>query len=154
MDVPSRLIKIAGFVAPAYRAAPNNALLLCLCANDVAAAFAAPMLRLPEPPTGFVIDDRFAMHYAAALKANPEIHDGAIMARRSGEHYAVSGWSYRLFPPPVAMAPEANRGSAFHSCLAMSAMRGIDGILLFSGREAMVFRDGEILKEAIPLLGL
>jgi hypothetical protein len=154
MEVPSRLVRIAGFVAPAYRAAPNNAFLLCLCDNTAITPYAAPMLRSPEPPTGFVIDDRFAVHYADALKINPEIHDGAIMARRIGErHYIVSGWSYRLFPPPVAMIPTANRGSAFHSCLAMSALPGIDGLLLFSGEEVTMFQGGEVLKEPTSLLG-
>jgi hypothetical protein len=153
MEVSSRLVKIAGFVAPAYRAAPNNALLLCLCAND-ATSHAAAMPRSPEPLTGFTIDDRFAEHYANALNANPEIHDGAIMARRNGEHYTVFGWSYRLFPPSVVEASVANRGSAFHSCLAMSALADIDGVLLFSANAIMIFRNGGLLQDVGSVLSL
>jgi hypothetical protein len=144
MNNPLRLTTIAGFVAPAYRAAPNNALLLCLCKDTIPAAYAAPMSRAPEPPTGFLIDDRFSERYGAALKANPAIHDGAIMAYRRNDGYTVNGWSYRLFPPPIQHSPLENRGTAFHSCLAMSALDGVDGVLLFSGREAFVFCGGAI----------
>ena len=146
MYVSPRLMKIASFVAPAYRAAPNNALLLCLCAN-ASCSHAVGMLRSPEPPTGFMIDERFAERYAAALSANPAIHDGAIMGRRDGEYYTVFGWSYRLFPPPIVEASVTNRGSAFHSCLAISALPEIDGLFLFSGREIMIFRNGGLLKD-------
>lgn len=135
-------------MAPAYRVAPHNTLLLCLYASEIAASYAEPMLRSPEPPTGFVIDERFAMHYVAALKTNPAIHDGAIMGRRIAERYVVSGWSHRLFPPPITTAQVENRGSAFNSCLAMSALNGLDGLLLFSGGELLAFRDGRVLKEA------
>lgn len=38
-----------------------------------------------------------------------------------------------------------NRGSEFHSCLAMLALPEIDGMLLFGGSEALVFRSGAIL---------
>jgi hypothetical protein len=102
------------------------------------------MLRSPEAPIGFVIDRRFADHYASAVRANREIHDGAIMAHLVGGAYIVTGWSYRLFPPPIAGEPPPNRGSAFHSCLAMSALPGIDGLFLFSGNKAFIFQQGAV----------
>ena len=144
MKMSLRLTTLLGFVAPAYRAAPDNALLLCLCTNVVPSAYACPMPLEPEPATGFLIDEDFATYYAAALNANSAIHDGAVMACRSDDSYAVRGWSFRLFPPAIAERGEVNRGTAFHSCLAMSAVMGVDGLILCSGRQGIVFCNGAV----------
>ena len=139
-----RLTKLVGFVAPAYRATADDALLLCLYAGVAPTAYACPMPREPKPATGFLIDDSFAAYYAAALKVNSAIHDGAVMACKSGDSYTVQGWSFRLFPPAIAQCEEVNRGTAFHSCLAMSAVPSVDGLILCSRKEAIVFCEGII----------
>lgn len=148
MKMSLHLKRLIGSVSPAYRAFPENALLLCLCANAIPSAYAWPMPRDPEPATGIPIDASFAADYAAALSVNGAIHDGAIMACRSDRGYIVQGWSYRLLPPPLPRESEFNRGTAFHSCLAMSAVVGVDGVILCSRGEAILFGDGLIVERS------
>ena len=104
------------------------------------------MPRLPSPQIGAALDGGFPDAYRRALVENVEIHDGAIIAGRAStaDNYAVIGWSYRLFPPPVANVVEANRGSAFHSALAMSAEADVDAVLLLARREVIIFKNGAI----------
>lgn len=108
--------------------------------------YAAAMPRDPQPPTGLAFDDGFPALMERALAENPAIHDGAVMIGRSksGEEYRVSGWSHRLFPPSILSSRTSNKGSAFNSCLAMSAVRGVDQLYLI-GREALfVFKHGSV----------
>jgi len=151
MTMSSHFNDLIGSVSPAYLASPDNALLLCLCANAIPSIYAWPMPRDPQPATGIPIDESFAASYKAALSTNGAIHDGAIMACRSGRGYTVQGWSYRLLPPPIPQGGEINRGTAFHSCLAMSAVGGVDGVILCSRGEAIVFCDGLIAGRNILL---
>jgi hypothetical protein len=87
-------------------------------------------------------DEKFSLVFVQALVANPAIHDGAILIGRQGDRdtYRILGWSYRLLPPPGPTAAEANRGSAFNSCLAMSNVKTIDRIYLVSADGVFRFR--------------
>jgi hypothetical protein len=46
--------------------------------------------------------------------------------------YIIAGWSFRLFASAVPPSTEENRGSAFNSCVAMSAVAGVDALYLIS----------------------
>jgi hypothetical protein len=107
----------------------------------------APMPRDPAPPVGQAIDARFAVALVEATRLNPAVHDGAIMVGRDGPEapYLVSGWSYRLFPPEVRVSMTANRGSAFHSSLAMSRVTGVDRVYLVSRGAVFRFAGGRRL---------
>ncbi|SDO47462.1 hypothetical protein SAMN05444050_4224 [Afipia sp. GAS231] len=96
---------------------------------------------------GALLDDAFRNVYQTALLANPEFHDGALLAGRTSgpaASYSVTGWSYRLYPPPAGRPHSLNRGSAFHSCRAMSALPEVDGLILFARSERMIFMNGEL----------
>lgn len=139
------LRKVAAFLLPTYAANPQFPLLVCLYGGRELPRFAEPMPRSPRPPLGDLLDGSFPEIHRSALLANPELHDGAILARRpteSREDYIVTGWSYRLFPPPAGESHPPNRGSAFHSCRAMSALPEVDGLLLFARSELMIFATG------------
>jgi len=92
------------------------------------------MPRTPAPTSGMQFDETFTEHFSKALEQNPSVHDGAIMIHRltSTDTYWVAGWSYRLFPPPIASAAPPNRGSAFNSCLAMSEVGSVDALYLLA----------------------
>jgi hypothetical protein len=104
------------------------------------------MLRIPAPPLGAFLDAAFPQAYRDAISINPEAHDGAILAGRKTplDLYAITGWSYRLYPPSATDTSASNRGSAFHSCLAMSALHEVDGVILFARGERFIFVRGEV----------
>jgi hypothetical protein len=142
----AELLTIADFLAPAYTERSGLPLLVCLYTGETIPRFSAPMLRIPAPPIGALLDAAFPRSYRDALLVNPETHDGAILAARNMPSgiYAVTGWSYRLYPPNAAGPSAPNRGSAFHSCLAMSTLREVDGVVLFARGERLVFVRGKI----------
>lgn len=102
------------------------------------------MLRSPEPGIGQVLDQAFADHLAAAVALNPAAHDGAVMLGRGDETspYRITGWSYRLFPGRIVADRDPNRGSAFNSCLAMSAVPTVDRIYLITRGSTYCFKSG------------
>lgn len=141
---PTGLDRIfAGLAASASIGAP---IIACLHTGDLPAA-CAPMPRDPTPPVGQALDERFAVALAEMLRLNPAIHDGAIMIgrRTPGAAYKVTGWSYRLFPPGDVASTIVNRGSAFHSSLAMSRVLGIDRVYLASRGSLFRFTSGRWL---------
>lgn len=141
------LRKVADFVEAAYLAHRQSPLLVCLYTGSTMPRCAEPMARQPEPPVGLCLNDKFANAYREVLLMNAAVHDGAILAARSSEdstEYSVMGWSHRLFPPPLPGVSLPNRGSAFHSCRAMSDLPEIDGVILFTQGERMIFSDGEL----------
>src|SRR5229473_1880370 len=137
---------VANFLAPAYADHSTLPLLVCLYTGTAIPRFSAPMLRIPAPPAGAVLDATFPRSYRNAMLTNPETHDGAILAARKtpSDRYAVTGWSYRLYPPNAVDPYTPNRGSAFHSCLAMSALHEIDGVILFARGERFIFVRGKV----------
>jgi hypothetical protein len=64
--------------------------------------------------------------------------------RSSATEYAVTGWSFRLFPPAKEHETSFNRGSAFHSCLAMSHQEDVDALYLLSAGRAHRFCKGSV----------
>ena len=125
-------------------AGPDTAspMIVCLHTGGLPAQ-CAPMPRDPAPATGQLLDRGFAGLLAEALTLNPSVHDGAVMAGRPapGAFYRITGWSYRLLPPDGPAADVVNRGSAFHSSLAMSAAPGVDRLYLAT-RGALVRFEG------------
>lgn len=101
------------------------------------------MQRDPAPPVGMPFALDFPDIFGAALDLNAAIHDGAVMIGRAdpGHPYLVVGWSYRLHPPQVE-ATHPNKGSAFNSCVAMSAVGGIDKLILIGRDGTFRFRHG------------
>jgi hypothetical protein len=148
MDTEDCLRSVAGFLLPTYASNPLFPLLVCLYSGSALPRFAEPMPRSPKPPLGALLDASFHEIYQQALLGNPELHDGALLARRGDAEpqarYSVTGWSYRLYPPPAGEDPSLNRGSAFHSCRAMSALTEIDGLVLFTRSERMIFVNGRL----------
>jgi hypothetical protein len=112
----------------------------CLYTGQELPTSCGPMLRSPEPITGQIFDTSFPDHLAAALLHNPAVHDGVVMIGRNSvdDLYRIRGWSYRLFPPHIRVPQEANRGSAYNSCIAMSVVERVDCLYLVS--EGGLFR--------------
>ena len=104
----------------------------------------APMPRNPQPPVGQPIDKGLPETLAQAVELNDAIHDGALMIgrARAGEPYRITGWSFRLLPPDGATQPTVNRGSAFHSSLSMSQVKGVDRVYLASKGSLLRFQAG------------
>jgi hypothetical protein len=120
-------------------------LIACFYTGIATPSACAPMLRDPEPPIGMEMDGNFAHHFNAALRLNPAVHDGAVLATRNeiADTYRIQGWSYRLFPvPAIGLGEEANRGSAFNSCLAMSLVDRVDRLYLVTRRTVSCFHAG------------
>ena len=136
--------RIADAVEPAYDRNGISPLIICLTPSLSLPAFCAVMPRIPAPPTGSRLNPAFADDYLKALKINPEVHDGAIVAGRAEitDEYQVLAWSCRLFPPALGHALPPNRGSAYHSALSISSTLNIDAVILFSRRELTIFVDG------------
>lgn len=103
-----------------------------------------PMPRSPMPPIGMSLDDELARVILRATVKNRSLHDGALMIGRYDRNaeYTVTGWSYRLFPPPHSGPKRQNRGAAFNSCLAMSNLRSVDCLYLLVTPEIIRFEAG------------
>lgn len=116
----------------------------CLYTGKTSPPNCEPMPRSPMPPLGAGINADLSRCIATAWELNPAVHDGAIMIGREKKDldYRVKGWSYRLYPPPSAYDAEPNRGSAFNSCLAMSAQPRVDCLYLISGGVVTRFEGG------------
>ncbi len=122
----------------------RETVIACLYTGTNSPVSATPMPRVPQPPIGALLDQNLASHVDATLAAHEALHDGAIMLGRAQPSipYRVTGWSYRLFPPPIRIDTGVNRGSAFHSCLAMSAEGDVDATYLVSHGRAYRFSGG------------
>jgi hypothetical protein len=120
--------------------------ILCLYTGDVIPQSCTAMPLDPTPPSNWILDEDFSNRFSAALQINYAVHDGAIMCRRAkpNQNYVLSGWSFRLFPPQPDNLTYFNRGSAFHSCLAMSLVPSVDHMYLVSGNNLLKFRAGEV----------
>src|ERR1700681_4969635 len=102
------LRSVAAFLLPAYAANLQFPLLVCLYSGSALPRFAEPMPRSPDPPLGGVLDASFHAIYRQELLANPELHDGALLAGHaagSPGYYSVTGWSYRLYRPAAGEDP-------------------------------------------------
>jgi hypothetical protein len=95
-----------------------------------------------------IFDESFPLVFAGSLVENPAIHDGAIMIGRSEKiaPYRIIGWSHRLYPREGPRRAEPNRGSAFNSCLAMSAVEMVDRVYLISRGKVFRFEKGIITR--------
>lgn len=125
-------------------------IITCFYTGNTEPAFCAPMSREPLPATELTFDDSFPSVVVQALMINPSVHDGAIMIGRSSvaEEYRIYGWSYRLYPPETRLGAELNRGSAYNSCLAMSAVANVDRLYLISSMGIDRFQQGSVQKLA------
>lgn len=125
----------------------ESTLIVCFYTGFALPPRCAPMPRSPAPSTGTLFDRTFPSMVARAQQENPAVRDGAIMAGRSHptERYTLTGWSFRLFPDPLATTAEPNRGSAYNSCLAMSAVATVDFVYLLSGGGLFCFEKGSTL---------
>lgn len=126
--------------------ATQSPVLLCFSTGDCLPMDCEPMPRDPSPPLGGDFDENFAGELMSALEINPAVHDGAIMLhrRQKGAPYRIYGWSYRLRAPlPKGSISRTNRGSAYNSCLATSAVSGVDVVYLISGGMIACFASGE-----------
>lgn len=139
MDQTDEIFKIMAKVGEG-----RETVIACLYTGTNPPVSATAMPRVPHPPIGAVLDQEFGAHVEASLAANEALHDGAIMLGRAQPlmPYLVTGWSYRLFPPPTCIDAGVNRGSAFHSCLAMSAEGDVDATYLVSHGRAYRFSGG------------
>ncbi|MFH1294408.1 MAG: hypothetical protein ABIH90_00515 [Candidatus Aenigmatarchaeota archaeon] len=104
----------------------------------------------PEPETGVQIND-FQTAYETAVATNNAARDGAVMVRLPedvGSVPVITGWSFRLFPPPLDVARRYNRGSGYNSSLDFSGLEGVycvylanlTGVLRFDGGTETVLR--------------
>lgn len=120
-------------------------IILCFFTGDMP-AYATKMPREPEPASGMTFGIDFMDVFEKALECNAAIHDGAILIgrERAVSPYRIAGWSYRLLPPPLDSAIP-NKGSAFNSCLAMSAVGNVDMLYLFSREGFSIFRAGTLI---------
>jgi hypothetical protein len=112
----------------------------------------AAMLRTPQPKVGWEFDLSFGEEFAAAARINASLRDGALMVgrRSAAQGYRVSGWSFRLYPPPHSGACEPNRGAGFNSCLAMSSVESVDRVYLVTGDAVVRLERGRV-HSVLPL---
>jgi hypothetical protein len=122
----------------------GETVIACLYTGETPPSACTSMPRDPKPQTGMLFDETLHLLLNTAVNANQAVHDGAIMIGRvdSASPYRITGWSYRLFPPELGTPSEQNRGSAFHSCLAMSGEPEVDVMFLVSGGRAYRFDRG------------
>jgi hypothetical protein len=100
------------------------------------------MERNPDPTVGQkLLDLPEIMPHILAI--NPSIHDGAILSRRLGSEYIITGWSYRLYPPPISHQSSPNKGSAYNSCADMSAVDRVEAVLLLGSGGISTFVCGQ-----------
>lgn len=139
MEQPDEIFKKIG-----VRQGPSATLIACLYTGTSLPTACAPMPRDPAPATGALLDADFGATVAAALAVNHSVHDGAVMLGRASpaSSYRVTGWSYRLYPSAESGEGGVNRGSAFHSCRAMSLERDVDAAYLVSQGRGFRFVNG------------
>lgn len=126
-------------------AAVSGTVIVCLYTAKAPPANCAPMLREPTPKSSVYLDSQFPRLMGREISKNTSIHDGAVMFGRPSRRrrYRVTGWSFRLFPPPASIISEPNRGSAFNSCLAMSVTPMVDRTYLVGATELFRFQHGQ-----------
>ena len=122
--------------------------IFCLYSGRTMPEYCEPMYRIPSAPIGGALDSGVSALISNALELNPAYHDGAVMVGRSmpSSAYMITGWSFRLFPPPPGLRSEANRGSAFNSCLAMSVVPDVDRLYYIARQQRTKFAGGSALE--------
>lgn len=122
--------------------------IVCLYTGSRMPSSCEPMPRKPAPPLNARLDPELCGIVWLATARNQSLHDGALMFGRTTRNaeYVVTGWSYRLFPPPHSGLKRPNRGAAFNSCLAMSNVRSVDCLYLLTPGEITRFKSGRFRK--------
>lgn len=102
------------------------------------------MLREPAAPLGMAFNEVFVEEYRRLQLSVPALHDGAILVavNQLEKNAFVTHWSCRLFPPPMASAHVPNRGSAYHSAIEFSCVKGVLAVAACSGGTIVLFVDG------------
>jgi hypothetical protein len=95
----------------------------------------------PSPAVGAPFSADFATSIDEAYRENAASHDGAVLLQREDfkSPYKIVGWSYRLASQQITSSGDANRGSAYNSCLAMALEPGVDFIALASSYGVEIF---------------
>lgn len=122
----------------------DHLLLVVLYEGQKHPLYCAPMPVDPEPELGIPIND-FLTIYKNALTINEAIKDGAVMVRLPGrgeEYPIVTGWSYRLFAPPLNVKRQVNRGSGYNSSLDFSDVEGVSSVYLVNTKDILRFEHG------------
>ena len=122
----------------------GNGGLVCFITKQTAFSYIDQMPRSPMPPTGNPLSMEFARELKNALSMNSSIHDGAVIFEdeSSEGNYKLKAWSCRLLPPSVSNNTHDNRGSAFNSGLAMSAVDGVEFVFYWSQGDLWRFEAG------------
>ena len=119
--------------------------IICLVSDERPLRFTASMARSPIPNLNWALGENFRQELLAAISLNPSVHDGAMVFmrdERANSNYHLFGWSHRLLPPALTTSRATNRGSAFCSSEAMSAVEGVDLVCSWSGFEIALHRNG------------
>lgn len=80
-----------------------------------------------------------------SLTANPAYHDGALLVTPSltrATEFVITGWSFRLFPPPCAAVRRADQGSAYNTAFDYSAVPGVLRAYSIGPKTAFAFEAG------------
>lgn len=122
----------------------RHTIIVCLSTGSGDGKYLAQMPRNPMPDLGQPFDDTFCSEYLSAVAKNSAVHDGAVVASRQTalQDYKISGWSMRMYPPSLSVLAEDNKGSAYNSCISMSAVDGIDAVCLISSGAVYIFQNG------------
>ncbi|MEM5855709.1 MAG: hypothetical protein QW472_05350 [Candidatus Aenigmatarchaeota archaeon] len=96
----------------------------------------------PQPPINIEIRD-FIRIYKEAIKINPAIHDGAVMVKLSQKIPILTGWCFRLYPPPLATRRKINRGSGYNTILDFSCVENVEVTYFANTHELIKFKKGK-----------
>jgi hypothetical protein len=139
MDTIQKLLAVLASTPP--DASPK---IVCFYTGPQMPPNCEPMSRNPAPPLDVRLDEGLVRIVRRATAKNRSLHDGALMIGRNNAdaEYVVTGWSFRLFPPPHSGSTRPNRGAAFNSCLAMSNVHSVDCLYLVSPDGIFRFKAG------------
>jgi len=123
---------------------PFYPVILCFASSEGFPDHCHPMKRIPSVEIGQRFSEKLGRVLREAVDKNSSIHDGAIIFQKeqSSAEYSLMAWSVRLAPPNFASSEKENKGSAYNSSLAMSAVAGIEFVVLINSETICFFADG------------
>ena len=101
------------------------------------------MLRNPKPKPNIPLNNNLMEIYFSALNKNYSIIDGAILIRVNCDAPILTGFSYRIYPPPLNTLRSKNLGSGYNSSIDFSGVKRIICVYFINKNSVKKFINGK-----------
>lgn len=124
----------------------SHTVIIVLYKGEAFPEYCVPMPRDPKPLEKITLTNDFMKILSSIIKNNPAIKDGAIMIRIDHNPPVITGFSFRLYPPPLAIERKENKGSGYNSAIDFSNVDRVICVYFINSTDIKKFIKGKEVK--------